>query len=195
MRFVRKVPDAEAPIGASGGRETPYVYVEYVSSGAVDGLPNNRKSAPTKGGKHMNPLMPNLANAPGAKLIVSSLFDCKDPGFLAEDMLLVELPGMIYIDVSWGPEHDPSGTYTVTVFRGQDQIAELETKDAYEAIRIVERWASDLTQGPGFAAVAGQTVDVKMTPCSGTGSSIAPLVAAYEAFTSENYTIGHQWAA
>ena len=54
----------------------------------------------------------------GAKVVVNSLFDSKEPGFLTQDLLLVELPGKTYIDVSWFPEHDPMGAYTISVLRG-----------------------------------------------------------------------------
>ena len=94
----------------------------------------------------MNLVTPNLENANGAKVVVNSLYDCQDPGFLAQDLLLVELPGKTYIDVSWSPEHDPAGGYVISVFRGHDQIAELEAKSAYDAILIVERWAVEFSQ-------------------------------------------------
>ncbi len=93
----------------------------------------------------MNLVTPNLENAYGAKVVVNSLYDCLQPGFLAQDLLLVELPGETYIDVSWFPEHDPAGAYVVSLFRGHDQIADREAKTAFEAIRIVERWAEELS--------------------------------------------------
>ena len=64
----------------------------------------------------MNLLVPNLGSS--SKLVYSALYDCQDPGVLTQDLLLVELPGKLYIDVSWFPEHDPSGWYTVSVFHG-----------------------------------------------------------------------------
>jgi hypothetical protein len=93
----------------------------------------------------MNLITPNLSMAPGAKIIVNSLYDSKDPGFLTQDLMLVELLGKTYIDVSWFPEHDPSGAYSVTIFRGHDQIHQLEAKTASEAARIVERWVADFS--------------------------------------------------
>jgi hypothetical protein len=117
----------------------------------------------------MKPLTLNLLNAPGAMVVVNSLYDSKDPGFLVQDLVLVELPGMTYIDVSWFPEHDPSGAYTVSVFRGHEQIAELETREPFDAVRIVEKWASDLSQG--VAAVAGPAIAMRLTPDGGLGPS------------------------
>ncbi len=89
----------------------------------------------------MNLITPNLSMAPGAKIIVNSLYDSKDPGFLTQDLMLVELLGKTYIDVSWFPEHDPSGAYVITVFRDHNQIHEAEAKTAYEARSIVEKLA------------------------------------------------------
>jgi len=94
----------------------------------------------------MNLVTPNLENVSGAKVVVNSLYDCQDPGFLVQDLLLVELPGKTYIDVSWFPEHDPAGAYIVSVFRGHNQLADLETKSPHDAIRIVERWAAILSR-------------------------------------------------
>ena len=56
----------------------------------------------------MSLLIPNLATVTGARIVVNSLDDSKEPGFLTQDLLLVELPGRTYIDVSSFPEHDPA---------------------------------------------------------------------------------------
>jgi hypothetical protein len=106
----------------------------------------------------MNLLIPNLRMAPGAKVVVTSLFDSKEPGFLTQDLLLVELPGKTYIDESWFPEHDPKGAYTISVLRGRDQIHDEEAVSALEALLIVERLATEFTRE--FANVScsdGQT--------------------------------------
>jgi hypothetical protein len=95
----------------------------------------------------MNLLIPNLCIAPEAKVVVNSLFDSNEPGFLTQDLLLVELPGKTYIDVSWFPEHDPKGAYTIRLFRGHDQIHDEEAGSAREALSIVERLASEPRSG------------------------------------------------
>jgi hypothetical protein len=132
----------------------------------------------------MNLLTPNLTNANGATIVVNSLFDSRDPGVLAQDLLLVELPGKTYIDVSWFPEHDPSGAYIITVFRGHDQLVELEAKSASGAIQIVERLASGLTQGT--AIVAGRTLQVRMA----AGGAVAPPEAPGAVLCSTVYPTG-----
>jgi hypothetical protein len=108
----------------------------------------------------MNLLIPNLSRLPNARLVVSSLFDSKEPGFLTQDLLLVELPGKTYIDVSWFPEHDPSGDYIVTVFRGHDQLCETETSSPFEAIKLVERMASPFSEAFGnISCSVGKSTD------------------------------------
>ena len=64
----------------------------------------------------MSLLIPNLATATGARIVVNSLDDFEELGFLTQDLLLVELPGKTYIDVSWFPEHDQGGAYTLVSF-------------------------------------------------------------------------------
>jgi len=110
----------------------------------------------------MSLLIPNLATVTGARIVVNSLDDSKEPGFLTQDLLLVELPGRTYIDVSWFPEHDPAGAYTVTVFRGHNQIHDVETKSAYEAVNLVENLAKAFSTAVGNVCCSrGQTVDYR----------------------------------
>ncbi|MGP0068628.1 MAG: hypothetical protein ACLQGP_34135 [Isosphaeraceae bacterium] len=97
----------------------------------------------------MKLLTPNLSMATGARVVVNSLYDSKEPGFLTQDLMLIELPNKTYIDVSWFPEHDPLGAYSVTVFRSHKQIIESEAKTAYEAVNIVERLAADFSSPLG----------------------------------------------
>ncbi len=113
----------------------------------------------------MNLLNPNLSSAPGAKLVVNSLYDSTEPGFLTQDLLLVELPSHAHIDVSWIPEHDPSGAYYVTVFRGNDQLAEVKTKTAVGALTSVESLAKQFTEQSGRASHSGgETLDLESRP-------------------------------
>jgi hypothetical protein len=108
----------------------------------------------------VNLLTPNLTRLPNARLVVSSLFDSKEPELLTQDLLLVELPGSTYIDVSWFPEHDPSGAYVVTVFRGHDQLGEAETSSPFEAIRLVERMADPFCRAFGNVSCSvGKSTD------------------------------------
>jgi hypothetical protein len=92
----------------------------------------------------MNPIPIHLESAPGAKLILNSLCASTDPAYLDQDMVLVELPGAIFIDVSWSPEHDRSGAYFVTVFRRDAWESPLDVAEATDpllAARLVEEFA------------------------------------------------------
>jgi hypothetical protein len=119
----------------------------------------------------MNLVTPNLGMATGAKIIVNSLYDSKDPGFLTQDLLLVELPGKTYIDVSWFPEHDPSGAYSVTVFRGHNQIQEAEARTACEAVKIVERFAVDFSSAHGNGSGPAE-VGMQFQPAASEGEEM-----------------------
>jgi hypothetical protein len=107
----------------------------------------------------MNLVIPDLRMAPGARVVVNSLYHCKDAGFLTQDLLLVELPGKTFIDVSWFPEHDPSGAYSITVFRDRNQIVEAGANSAQEAVSIVERLAVVFSSAIGnVSCSAGQRI-------------------------------------
>lgn len=81
-------------------------------------------------------LVPTLP--PGYKLIVNSLYDSTDPACLTADLMLVELSMGMFLDVSWCPEHDPSGSYYVTIFKGDKEYGELRASTAKGALEIVE---------------------------------------------------------
>jgi hypothetical protein len=89
----------------------------------------------------MNAVPIDLASAPGARLVSNSLIPTTDPAFLDQDLVLVELPAGLFIDVSWYPEHDLAGKYYVTVFRHgewESPLDEGEAKCAQEAAALVE---------------------------------------------------------
>jgi hypothetical protein len=128
----------------------------------------------------MSPLVPNLSS--GAKLVFSAFYDCQDPAFLVPDLLLVQLAGGTCINVSWFPEFEPSGAYYVNVFCGHEEIRKVDTKNATEAIRIVERLATEFSQqiaklgAPGLQ-VGGPSRDpfvlptnIKLGACTGGGT-------------------------
>jgi hypothetical protein len=65
---------------------------------------------------------------------------------LTQDMLEVELPNGIIIDVGWYPEHDRNGEYAVIVFEGHPDKPLSEpyySKDPEEVIRRVESLAKE----------------------------------------------------
>lgn len=45
------------------------------------------------------------------------IYPTRDQDYLVPDILEVELPGGIFIDVGWWPRRDPSGSFVVSAFR------------------------------------------------------------------------------
>ena len=119
----------------------------------------------------MNLLAPDLSRAPGARIIVNSLYDSKEPGFLTQDLLLVELPAGAHVDVSWFPKYDPSGAYTVTVFHGQDDIYHAEVPSAQEAVRLVERLAYVISER--VSNVSCSSVEISAYGSSQTAGNVS----------------------
>ncbi len=78
-----------------------------------------------------------------ARVIFNSLHRSKHPARLTQDLLGVALSDGKVIDVSWHPEYDPDGAYTITVFSGAwDRIhSQFETKDIDAVIEQVESFA------------------------------------------------------
>jgi len=69
-----------------------------------------------------------------------------DVASLTQDMLEVELPGDVFIDVGWYPEHDPAGGYVIMAFCGDPDTLlypEYHTKDPLDAARCVQAWAAE----------------------------------------------------
>ena len=75
----------------------------------------------------------------------------------------MELPGKIYIDVSWYPEHDPSGGYVVRVLQSRKVLGERESKSPHETIAIVEELCRRLCQ-PAAGCLAGSGMPLALRP-------------------------------
>ena len=54
---------------------------------------------------------------PEAK-VLGALCDGENVADLDQDMVQIELPGEVVVDVGWYPDHDPHGEYRLIVFRG-----------------------------------------------------------------------------
>jgi len=126
----------------------------------------------------MNLVTPDLSTAPGARVVVNSLYDSKDPGFLTQDLMLVELPGGTYIDVSWFPEHDPSGSFVITVFRNRKQVLDSEVRTAHEAMGIVEALASEFVAQLGIVSCSYSHSNIGMSYLSPVGVAPRPGIAS-----------------
>jgi len=92
----------------------------------------------------MSSVLISLMRAPGARLILNNLLTSMSTADLDQDLVLVELPGQIFIDVSWYPENDPHGHFYVTVFeqnRWDAPFAEARADSAIKAAFLVEMLA------------------------------------------------------
>ena len=83
---------------------------------------------------------------PQAKLLFNHLYPTDDTLFLTSDVLSVALPNNLAIDVSWYPEGEPSGAYTITVYRRPWDEAnfeyQVETQSIAHVVMVVQELAS-----------------------------------------------------
>jgi len=99
--------------------------------------------------RNMELLVPNLKEAPGARVVYSGLYNNLDLSLLSEDLLAVELPGGFWVDLGWTPEHNPIGAFGILVYYSQEIVYETSCKTPKEAIRLVEELSQKyLTQVP-----------------------------------------------
>jgi hypothetical protein len=66
----------------------------------------------------MNLLDITLPGWSHARVLYNSLYDSLQPSALTSDVLLVELPDDVFVDVGWYPERDPTGQFRICVFQG-----------------------------------------------------------------------------
>jgi len=74
-------------------------------------------------------------NLPAEARVTGVLCDRSDVHNLTQDMLQVELPGDVFIDVGWYPDWNPDGEYRLFVFYNtvENQLEPpLFTKDVHE---------------------------------------------------------------
>lgn len=87
----------------------------------------------------MKPIIPDFL-VPVAG-VSSFLYRSSNPDYLGQDQLTVALRNGYYIDVSWHPEHNPTGTYIIRVFfefADNERIDPIEIKDLDEMISKVQ---------------------------------------------------------
>ncbi len=84
----------------------------------------------------------DLKLARSARVIFNSLH--VDRPNLTPDLLAIALSDGRRIDVSWYPEHDPLGAYTITVFKGswETKEREIEEKSLGAVVKIVQALAA-----------------------------------------------------
>lgn len=77
---------------------------------------------------------------PSFAKVKGSLYDTSDIRDLTQDMLEIELPGNIFIDVGWYPQWNPAGQYMILVFRDTvDNLLErrIRNRDHHEVANMV----------------------------------------------------------
>jgi hypothetical protein len=83
---------------------------------------------------------------PGAKQVVGRLTDdLSETSLLDQDILEVQMPDGLTIDVGWFPEYDANGAFEIRVYRdymGNHVAGPWQSRDAHEALRIVKRLAA-----------------------------------------------------
>ena len=112
----------------------------------------------------MNPIDLEL---PPDVVIKGCLFPTKEPAYLREDLLELDLPSGLSIDVGWYPEGDPSGAYRIVVFKDYwlnqktEPIKTNSTDSVVLSIRELCRKYSKTQQSIREVSVSGQTTDYR----------------------------------
>ena len=82
----------------------------------------------------------------GDDVIVKGCFyPTKDPVYLREDLLEIDLPSGLTIDVGWYPEGDPKGAYRIVVFQGywvRQVIEPITTPETDRAVQVIRSLCS-----------------------------------------------------
>lgn len=126
-------------------------------------------------------------NLPDEAQVIGDLCDRTDADYLTQDMLQVELPGNVFIDVGWYPDLDPKGEYRIVVFkdRVENQIepmfASRDVAEVEETIgRIVDRHLQPVKQQGSWSSISSRFA----RGVRGTGfSPVAAPVQRYQRVT------------
>lgn len=94
-----------------------------------------------------------------AQLLFNALYPGKDPALLTQDLLAVKLGGGQVIDVSWYPEHDPSGRFCVTIYKRdwRNVLNRIWTEDPLEAAEAVANLARHYSGPTGLVSCSTST--------------------------------------
>ena len=86
---------------------------------------------------------------PAPAMITGILRDTSNAYALDQDMLQIELPGNVFIDVGWYPDCDPNGEYRLVVFRDdfdnqiEPPVQSKNVRDIKDAIdRLVAKYGA-----------------------------------------------------
>ena len=99
---------------------------------------------------------------PDGSAVYNRLFRTTDPAYLTQDVLAVRLPNGRMIDAGWFPEHDPAGSYLITISgREGSLINELPAPDADTVKKYVELLASVYSEEAINVAASGAVQDAR----------------------------------
>jgi hypothetical protein len=84
----------------------------------------------------------NMTLPPGVK-VRGAIYPTLDPECLDSELLQMELPNGVFIDVGWYPSGDPHGAFYVTAFLSSwdHRLKRESTRSPREAASIAESWA------------------------------------------------------
>jgi hypothetical protein len=110
-------------------------------------------------------LKPVELHVENSRVTWNTLYDTTDPRYLTQDLLLVELPSGMFIDVSWFPEHDAQGEYHITLCRDnwESQVNQWKTRSVSDVVSLVEGLAKQHSQ-QYVATPSGPAVLLNMLP-------------------------------
>lgn len=86
---------------------------------------------------------------PAGAIVRGELPPAMDLDYLAEDILQVELPNGVIVDLGWLPAWDPSGSFVVSVYRHnwQNQLRDQYfAQDIDDAAQALQRFAAEYSQ-------------------------------------------------
>src|SRR5580700_6693046 len=81
-------------------------------------IPSQSRLASLERGECMNPIDLRIPDECGARIVFNSLYPVKQIPNLIQDVIFIELPNDDYLDVGWYPEHDPNGSYRISLYHG-----------------------------------------------------------------------------
>lgn len=80
---------------------------------------------------------------PGGEVLYNSLYEDQPPETLAQDIVAIRLQDGTFIDVSWHPQFDPNGAYTVAHISAdwERHLSEMRTRQVAKVVETIHRMA------------------------------------------------------
>jgi hypothetical protein len=102
-------------------------------------------------------MSPVELSVPGGEVLHNSLYEDQNPSYLVQDILAVKLQDGTLVDVSWYPQFDPDGAYTVAHYDTacETKLEEMTTRCVAAVVEEIQRvarqssdWANGSASGP-----------------------------------------------